>query len=683
MGTCSFARDKIDPKNIDFCEDDKEKSNSIKNNEHNKIESKINEDNKESYLQKEEYSNSLPKKSLSIILKQMNRICKILCTDGSIGTGFFCCIPFPNKKNLLPVLITNNHILNENYITSNNKINFTVNDDKLKYEIKIEESRKKYTSKVYDITIIEIIKEKDGIDRSSFLEIDDLVFQNNSNDVFKNKSIYILHYKNGDISEYSSSIIQLIENDNFTIRHKCQTEYGSSGAPILDLKSNCVIGIHKGCAKIGNWNVGSLIKNAIEEFNKKYQKEIDFKQINGPNKENDQITIIYNFFHRNINEENIKLYSKLFKEEISDYKLFGEKFVERNKNICKIVIGEKEYKLSSYLKNEFNERYKVLKIELKGISKITDMSYIFCGCNSLYKLENFDKINTTNITNLECIFTGCKYLEEIQDISNWNIENVTNISYMFFDCYKLKNLCDISNWNTKNVIDMNNIFDNCKSLETLPNLGKWNTSNVRNMSYAFHVCSSLIQLPDISQWKTEKVENFECIFAGTKISSLPDISNWKTHNSVNMKGMFCMCSSILSLPDISKWDTSHVKDMSFMFSNCSSLRTLPDISKWKTNNVIGMGHMFEKCSLLSSLPDISNWNTYNVINMEFMFSFCSSLESLPPLYKWNFKKVENLIRIFTFCSSLKSLNISKWNIDKRQKILMFIGCNPELIFVEN
>ena len=36
--------------------------------------------------------------------------------DGSKGTGFFCKIPFPNNNHLLPVLITNNHVMNELYL---------------------------------------------------------------------------------------------------------------------------------------------------------------------------------------------------------------------------------------------------------------------------------------------------------------------------------------------------------------------------------------------------------------------------------------------------------------------------------------------------------------------------------------------------------------------------------------
>ena len=55
------------------------------------------------------------------ILSQMeNCICKIY-QNGKKGTGFFCKIPFPDKNNLLNVMITNNHVLNQNDI-ENNKV---------------------------------------------------------------------------------------------------------------------------------------------------------------------------------------------------------------------------------------------------------------------------------------------------------------------------------------------------------------------------------------------------------------------------------------------------------------------------------------------------------------------------------------------------------------------------------
>ena len=63
------------------------------------------------------------------ILVQMKKcICKIY-KNGETGTGFFCKIPYPNQSKLLTVLITNNHVLNENDLKNNNKIRFTLKDD--------------------------------------------------------------------------------------------------------------------------------------------------------------------------------------------------------------------------------------------------------------------------------------------------------------------------------------------------------------------------------------------------------------------------------------------------------------------------------------------------------------------------------------------------------------------------
>ena len=59
--------------------------------------------------------------------------------------------------------MTDNHVLNENDILQNNEIHFSINNDKIKYEIEIDASRITYTNKKNDVTIIEM-KEKDKID---------------------------------------------------------------------------------------------------------------------------------------------------------------------------------------------------------------------------------------------------------------------------------------------------------------------------------------------------------------------------------------------------------------------------------------------------------------------------------------------------------------------------------------
>ena len=82
----------------------------------------------------------------TILFQLKNCICKIYQKDGGKGTGFFCKILFQNK--LLPVLITNNHVLNENNFKDNEIIKITMNNSVEKenkdISIKMDNSRKRY-----------------------------------------------------------------------------------------------------------------------------------------------------------------------------------------------------------------------------------------------------------------------------------------------------------------------------------------------------------------------------------------------------------------------------------------------------------------------------------------------------------------------------------------------------------
>ena len=153
-----------------------------------------------------------------------NCICKIINDNGIKGTGFFCKIPFPDKNNLLTVLITNNHILNEKDIENNKIIKLIIYNKNQNIEkiIKIDDSRKKYTKINDDITIIEIKPNKDDI--NYFLEIEDEILELE----YKRKSIYILHYpKNKQLVSYG--LIDDIKEGK-EISHYCNTKHGSSGS---------------------------------------------------------------------------------------------------------------------------------------------------------------------------------------------------------------------------------------------------------------------------------------------------------------------------------------------------------------------------------------------------------------------------------------------------------------------
>ena len=203
-----------------------------------------------------------------ILFQMKNCVCKIIKCDGDKGTGFFCRIPI-NNLNLLPVLITNNHVLNQDDIQNNKKIEFTINDDKKSKSIKIDGTRIKYTNKELDVTFIEIKPKEDKID--NFLDIDNNIEKDLDN-LYNNKSIYIIHYPKGTNANVSFGLTNKIIESNFI--HYCSTEGGSSGSPILLLDTFKVIGIHKGTPRDTKFefNYGIFMKKAINLFNQKNNK---------------------------------------------------------------------------------------------------------------------------------------------------------------------------------------------------------------------------------------------------------------------------------------------------------------------------------------------------------------------------------------------------------------------------
>jgi len=98
----------------------------------------------------------------------------------------------------------------------------------------MDTNRKKYTNKDLDVTIIEI-KDEDNI--HNFLFLDNIILNNeinNYNIIYEKESLYILNYMNGKDIFNSQGILNNI-NENKII-HKCNTDTGSSGSPILLLK---------------------------------------------------------------------------------------------------------------------------------------------------------------------------------------------------------------------------------------------------------------------------------------------------------------------------------------------------------------------------------------------------------------------------------------------------------------
>ena len=160
------------------------------------------------------YPNVISYECTKKIMEQMSKnICKIKIGEEQ-GTGFFCKIPFPDINNMLSVIITNNHIINDEILyKDNSKININIEEENEIKEINLN-NRIKYTNKEYDITIIEI-KENDNI--NNYLELDDKIIEdilnnNNKNNKYIDDTIYIIQYPEGELS-VSYGILKEIYSD--------------------------------------------------------------------------------------------------------------------------------------------------------------------------------------------------------------------------------------------------------------------------------------------------------------------------------------------------------------------------------------------------------------------------------------------------------------------------------------
>ena len=200
------------------------------------------EEQKESVLNG--YPNIISYDCSKKIIEQMERnICKINIGEEQ-GTGFFCKIPFPSQDKILPVFITNNHVINKDTLNKE-KIKLDIKEAETMKEIKLN-NRMKYTNEEYDITIIEI-KEEDNI--NNYLELDDIIINNvlenkNYNKEYINKTIYIIQYPENNLSVSYGILDKIYEDKEYNFNHKCSTKFGSSGSPILNI-NNKIIGIHK------------------------------------------------------------------------------------------------------------------------------------------------------------------------------------------------------------------------------------------------------------------------------------------------------------------------------------------------------------------------------------------------------------------------------------------------------
>ena len=310
----------------------------------------------------------IKKKELSHLFQYEESMCKIRyhkIINNELkyvyGSGFFLImnikgIPF-NK-----CLITNNHVLNEDFFKTNKAIEMEyLNEMKI---IQINK-RRICTSKSLDFTCIEIL-DNDNIKR--FFLINQEILKSNMN-IFINKDIFILQYPKGeDISFSEGKILSIHDEDSFT--HNCSTLKGSSGSPIILREDSSVIGLHHSSLtqnennnKINEYNLSTSFSSIIKYILK--------KKANSPN---NQILINQNNIINNNNMYNQNKGNNYF---IAEYSV-GEQNIYQN---IKILNSYEQYKRENpqvaFNKNCENEMelMEFCKIEING--KIIPFSYYY------------------------------------------------------------------------------------------------------------------------------------------------------------------------------------------------------------------------------------------------------------------------------------------------------------------
>ena len=102
-------------------------------------------------------------------------------------------------------------------------------------------------------------------------------------------------------------------------------------------------------------------------------------------------------------------------------KIFGQSFVDKNKDKCKIIYSGKEYELTDYFKFDKNLNNKACrKIQLIINNNITDISCMFIQCKTLLSIRDISNLDNSNIINKNKSFSESNSDNPSEESSNSN-----------------------------------------------------------------------------------------------------------------------------------------------------------------------------------------------------------------------------------------------------------------------
>ena len=406
----------------------------------------------------------------------------------------------------------NKYQLNNNML---NSINF-VKDKKIN-ALKQSENKQLLLINKYESYINETIEIfKTILEKIKTIHL--LLKMNKSNKLDNLINMFPLTLKNLDITEISNIINEELECFEIKImkNHQNGNEINSSE------KKN-----HN--FKLSNLTMNSSKDNKIMMQNF-FKKDSNFSSMrSGDIKFKLKLEGKVNNFILDENEISI-IYNTKFKD---DYNIFGEQFVENNKDKIELVINGKNKQLMANCQLQKGENIITIKIK----EKLNDLSYMFNWCDSLKDIKGLKNLDVKDITNFSYMFYGCSSLSDITPLQNWNISKGIDFSGMFCSCKSLSDLNPLKNWNFSKGIYFAYMFSGCSSLSDLKPLKNWDVSNGIDFSFLFSECSSLSDIKPLRKWNVAKGNNFY--------------------------HMFYECSSLLDLSTLQQWDISQL-DISYV-----------------------------------------------------------------------------------------------------------------------
>ena len=425
----------------------------------------------------------ISEEKIQILLEQMIKcICKI--EGAKNGTGFFCKITYEDK--LIPVLMTNYHIIDPDYYES--KKNIIVSTKENKIVININENKILYSSPIneYDLIIIKLNESKN--EQNQYLEIDSKIFSDNSEKAFEDESIYILHYPSGGKPSISFGY-GFNQINNYEMKHLCNTENCSSGSPILSLSSGKILGIHRGCIRKKDGilsNFGTFLKFPLNELNhNNINKDISKENII-INDINYNYNDLIDFFTNNKNKLNYDIVKPLL-NKIGNFIMNEEELFNSENDIQSFKLLESIQKALILNKLELENLNKtkyvenILQFKENILKKIKNREINFEAIKKVF-LANGRKIfkeklsilffNNNEIIDENLMVLKKLFLEII--VFNEIINDMNRIFKTFYEnqynnnidkLEKIKNIINLETWDKiekseikKEIDDMHNIF---------------------------------------------------------------------------------------------------------------------------------------------------------------------------------------------------------------------------------